>query len=64
MPDEVTMKTSAAELLYLAEQQRQARCMMRDDDHGGIRESIVIEAALRKWADSITSALPETKKAL
>lgn len=50
---EVTTKTTREELLYLAEQQRQARCMMQDDDYGGIRESIVIEAALRRWADSL-----------
>ena len=50
---EVKTKTSREELLYLADQQRHARCMMRDDAYDEIRESIVIEAALRKWADEL-----------
>jgi len=50
---EETIKTTIEELLYLAAQQRHERGMMRDDDYGGIRQSIIIEAALKRWSTQI-----------
>lgn len=47
------IKTSLDELLHLAEQERQSRCMMRDDDYGEIRASIVREWALRCAAERL-----------
>ena len=44
------MNTSAEELLYLADQQAYARSRYNEEDAGLIRESLVIEHALRAAA--------------
>jgi hypothetical protein len=50
------MKTTAEELLYLADQQDFMRSRYNEDDSGLIRESLVIEWALRRaasaWCDA------------
>ena len=44
------MKTSAEELIYLADQEEYMRGMLHPDDHGDLRASAVREWALRQAA--------------
>lgn len=53
-----TVYTFPKELLYLADQQQYARGMLPDDDYGGIRESLVIEWALRDAAARLNQQKP------